>query len=327
MSVDATKFLNHWRARPHLVLLGAGASRAALPAGDTNGRRLPLMDDFIEVLELQDLLDDMGVDQASRNIEEIYAELAEANHPRLPELEEAISSYFQKLVLPDHPTIYDYLVLSVRKQDMIATFNWDPFLIQAIRRNYPRVDLPRLAFLHGNVWVGFCAKDKIMGTTRTRCSKCGNVFAPSKLLYPIRQKNYAADEFIAGEWDAFRYFLQRAAFFTIFGYGAPRSDSEAVQAIKAAWGTPEERQFEEIEIIDIREKESLRRSWAALIHTHHYDVWPDYFDSWLARHPRRGIDQYVRQYLEAQFIDENPVPRDVSLEELATWFDHLIAKE
>ena len=32
--------------RPHLVVLGAGASRAAFPDGDKNGKRLPLMADF-----------------------------------------------------------------------------------------------------------------------------------------------------------------------------------------------------------------------------------------------------------------------------------------
>ena len=40
---------------PHVVILGAGASRAACPDGDKNGEILPLMDDFIEVLELDNL--------------------------------------------------------------------------------------------------------------------------------------------------------------------------------------------------------------------------------------------------------------------------------
>jgi hypothetical protein len=33
------------------------------------------------------------------------------------------------LELPDHPTVYDHLLLSLRKKDAIFTFNWDPFLL------------------------------------------------------------------------------------------------------------------------------------------------------------------------------------------------------
>lgn len=101
-----------------------------------------------------------------------------------------------------------------------------------------------------------------------------------------------------------------------------------MDAIKAAWGTPEERQFEQIEIIDIRDEDELRATWQPLIHTHHYDVSSSYFDSWLARHPRRAIDQFVEQFLEAQFIDDHPVPREASsFDELWDWFDRLAADE
>jgi len=42
--------------RPHVVLLGAGASYAAFPDGDKNGRKLPLLKDFVEVIGLQGLI-------------------------------------------------------------------------------------------------------------------------------------------------------------------------------------------------------------------------------------------------------------------------------
>lgn len=32
--------------KPHVVVLGAGASRATCPDGDKNGRKIPLMRDF-----------------------------------------------------------------------------------------------------------------------------------------------------------------------------------------------------------------------------------------------------------------------------------------
>jgi hypothetical protein len=47
----------------------------------------------------------------------------------LERLERAVFDYFSSLQLPDEPTLYDHLVLSLRPKDVIATFNWDPFLI------------------------------------------------------------------------------------------------------------------------------------------------------------------------------------------------------
>jgi len=38
--------------RPHVVILGAGASLASLPNGDKNGKSLPLMNNFVETLGL-----------------------------------------------------------------------------------------------------------------------------------------------------------------------------------------------------------------------------------------------------------------------------------
>jgi hypothetical protein len=62
--------------------------------------------------------------------------------------------------LPNEPTIYDHLVLSLRPKDLIATFNWDPFLYQAFVRNGHVGDMPYLAFLHGTM------NDSITAPTR-----------------------------------------------------------------------------------------------------------------------------------------------------------------
>ena len=49
--------------RPHLVLLGAGASLAAFPDGERNGMKLPLMNNFVEtVYGLSDYFDRCGID-------------------------------------------------------------------------------------------------------------------------------------------------------------------------------------------------------------------------------------------------------------------------
>ena len=65
------------------------------------------------------------------------------------ELEVAIREYMNGFELPDKATIYDFLVLSLTSKDLIATFNWDPFLVQAMGRvqKYTK-NIPQVAFLH-----------------------------------------------------------------------------------------------------------------------------------------------------------------------------------
>jgi hypothetical protein len=57
--------------RPHVVLLGAGASRATCLAGDKNGKVLPLMLDFTKVLGLGPMLSGWGLDP-NQNFEDIF---------------------------------------------------------------------------------------------------------------------------------------------------------------------------------------------------------------------------------------------------------------
>ena len=61
--------------RPHVVILGAGASLAALPNGDKNGRKLPLMNNFVEVLNLSAILHKANVDFEGKNFEDVYDQL------------------------------------------------------------------------------------------------------------------------------------------------------------------------------------------------------------------------------------------------------------
>ena len=71
--------------RPHVVLLGAGASRAAFPMGDAAGRRLPVMTDLVDVVGLQHLVEEVGRDYTKEsNFEAIYGRLAlEPSHLNL----------------------------------------------------------------------------------------------------------------------------------------------------------------------------------------------------------------------------------------------------
>ncbi len=318
----AQEIASHGMARPHVVLLGAGASRAALPDGDANGNSLPVMDDLVELLDLGGLLDDVGIPFANRTFEDLYADIygREDLGAIRAELERRVCDFFQSLQLPHRPTIYDYLVLCLRSKDVIATFNWDPLLIQAYRRNAGMLALPRVLFLHGNVLVGCCARDKVMGLKGNACSKCGQPLKPTRLLYPVSQKNYEDDPMLSAQWSELRGHMSQAFMFTVFGYSAPTSDVGAVELLKNAWQSAGPRVMEETEIIDIKPENELTEVWSDFIHSHHYSVSPSFFHSWLARHPRRTGEAYIAQFIDAQFVEGNPVPTDAILPELHEWF-------
>lgn len=180
--------------RPHVVILGAGASCAAIPNGDKNGRKISAMSGFIDKLGLNDIISKVSVHTKSDNLEDIYMELDErsknepdCNNVKI-ELEKVIRGYMSSFVLPDEPTIYDFLVMSLTSKDLIATFNWDPFLVQAIGRAQKYTNnIPQVAFLHGNVAVGFCSDDNVIGNVGGIC-KCGKILEPISLLFPIKKK-------------------------------------------------------------------------------------------------------------------------------------------
>lgn len=311
--------------RPHVVLVGAGASRAALPNGDANGRSLPLMKDFISLLDLEELVRPTRIPYRERNFEDVYADTHQNN--KLTEvrkrIETRIYDYFDCLALPNHPTIYDYLVLCLRDKDVIATFNWDPFLVQACRRNRWIGSLPTLLFLHGNVKIACCINDKVVGLKGSYCSKCGQRLEPTRLLYPVTEKNYEVDPMLSAQWEYLRDDMSNAFMFTVLGYSAPRSDVGAVGLLKEGWGPPEQRSMEETEIIDIKEEDELLAVWNPFIHSGHYSVSTDFFESALARHPRRTGEMYMAQIINGLCAEGNPVPKDVSFSELKLWFQQL----
>ena len=118
--------------------------------------------------------------------------------------------YFSRMKLPPKPTLYDHLVLSLRSKDLIATFNWDPFLYYACLRNHKHATLPHTAYLHGNVAIGYCLEHKNKGMIGYNCNVCNKPYEPSKLLYPVLEKNYAKDPFISAEWATLRRYLKNA---------------------------------------------------------------------------------------------------------------------
>lgn len=241
--------------------------------------------------------------------------------------------YFSELELPDAHNLYDTINMSLQSKDVILTFNWDPFLLQS-RIRLAKLGLtssfPQLFFLHGNVMVGFCEKDATSGLLGRPCNRCNQLFTPSKLLYPVENKDYRSDSFIKREWEAARHYLKGCLMFTAYGYSAPTTDKEAIELLKDGWGNTEDRDMEQTGVINRpgADKDALRETWNPFIHPHHYEILESFYDSFITKHPRRSIEAYWNQYWEAKFISNNPVPRNfTSFDELAAWYKPLVEAE
>lgn len=306
----------------HVVILGAGASRAAFPDGDRNGRRLPLMSDLAEVVGMKAMLQEWGIDYR-QNFECIFSDLHEKNElGKMAQIRNRVESYFRSLELPDRPTLYDHLFLSMSKTDVIATFNWDPLLPLAMQRNMGAFSqIPRVVFLHGNVEIGYCEKDKTYGSAGQWCATCKTPYKSLQLLYPVRQKGYREDPFIKTQWDILQWGMKRASMLTVFGYSSPKADAAAFDLMKNAWkGNAMPEMVETMFIVGPDQKnEEVEARWKPFIHSHHYTIYRDFYESLIANRPRRTGQAYFAQFWAANPKKHNPIPRDLGLAELRKW--------
>lgn len=278
---------------PHLVVLGAGASCAAFKSGDRNGRKLPVMKTIAKDLGLTGSLlpkYDNLIDDFELLYSTIFNDPSEENLRK--DLDAAVHQYFLELEIADTPNLYDYLILSLREKDVIATFNWDPLLLQAYRRHTRFKDrLPQLLFLHGNVAVGVCKSCKINGYYYNAiCHRCNRPFEKMPLLYPVGQKDYSSNRSIRNEWNQLKQITKHAYYITVFGYSAPVTDADARQLMLTALQSNRSRVFSVLDIIDIAPKGSVRENWSDFLYSHHYSVINDFKKSQLWWHPRRSCE-------------------------------------
>lgn len=312
----------------HIVILGAGASVQAFPKGDANGKGLPTMDNLIKMLGLESVLKRAGVNNRRCNFENIYSELYETNPglPILREIEDIIYAYFSSLELPQTPTLYDHLLISLRPKDIVATFNWDPFLFDAWNRIREKVPVPKILHLHGNVRLTYCPEHPTYGTHGMYCPECDTELVPSRLLYPVAMKDYVHEPFIKTEWEVLKKGLRQARTLTIFGYSAPTTDKEAVDIMDGAWDKAS-RFAERTEIIDIKEKEVLWKQWERFIVRTYLDSTKDFYQSRLANYPRRTCEALLEQTRYGLWVEDNPLPLNADFDELISWANPFVKAE
>jgi len=311
----------------HTVILGAGASIALQKAnGIKNNKELPSMLNFVEKVNLIPILEKHNIDDYNINFEDLYSRLwieKDKHNVLLKELETHIRDWFIDLELSDKPTIYDYLILGLRNKDCIATFNWDPLLLQAMRRCKKHVDtLPEILFLHGEVTFTVDYKNKRVTTLDQRPD-----LTPGPILFPVKEKDYKSNEVIAQFWNIFLEYLKISKMVTVFGYSAPKTDIIAIDTMKSAWGDVDERNFEQFEFIDIKSEDEILESWKDFVHTHHFHCIDNFFDSSIGYHPRRTGEDYFTRNIEAIPTDILTAPRDCSFEDLINWHKVLVEIE
>ncbi len=317
----------------HVVIIGAGASKACcLRNPEKNNKKIPLMDDLIKIIDFEEELGEIKESDYNKNFELIFSDLykQKKNLKIIQSIQRKIRCYFSALQLPNVPTIYDYLILSLRKKDLIATFNWDPFLWQAYMRNKHLTDnLPQIAFLHGNVAIGVCEETKTFGPVLNKYYnlETGKQFTPIQLLYPIEQKDYSSSPFIKDQWNLLSHYLKSPSRVTIFGYSAPKTDVDAISIMKKAFGNKDTHPYTQFEIIDTKKEDELCDLWDDFIFSHHFEIHKEYFESTLAKFPRRTGEVFFENYLQAKWPEENYPIETEKFDDFWNWHKKLIENE
>lgn len=287
-----TVIANPQKTRPHVVILGAGASVATWKKCYKENKKLPVMNDFIKTIKLSKVFGDTKID-LNENFEKIYSEIKDEALKK--EVEDIIRKYFEQLKLPRKLNYYDHLLLSLRNKDAICTFNWDPFLFDAYIRNQKIGinSLPEIFFLHGAVNIGACANCGKLGDKIGSCNNCQRALGEVPLLYPVMNKNYTdGHKYISEAWKSIRKIISDAFILTIFGYGAPMSDKKAKELLQTAWFNDgrNKREIEHVEIIDTKSSTDLYETWGGFTPTHHFHHRKSFEESWLTLYPRRSCE-------------------------------------
>lgn len=314
---------NHKNKRlidPHVVIVGAGASIAACKI-DKNGKEVPLLKNIHNILGLTLELEkyDFSYEQMS-DFEKMFSGIyGKEEYSELQEkLEYEVCDYFSKLMISDEPTLYDYLILSLTEKDAIISFNWDPFLMQAYRRNINVGNLPELIFPHGNAGVGVCYNCKIKGYANCLCPNCFRDFEQMPLLYPIGKKDYNQKPIIKNEWNRAKAVLAKAAGITVYGYGAPVTDVEAVELMKSANSISLMKDIAPFTIINLACNEvEQREKWKGFYEGKMMIYCNSFEESILWRNPRVSLETLFDAILQQQPRSiEKPFVKFSSLREL-----------
>lgn len=315
--------------QPHVVVLGAGASKQAFPSGDKNKKFIPLLDDLPEIIgePWKELLDEAEPPVQGFELQFSWISSKNTFSEKLSNVEKLIHEYFASLEISNHPTIYDYLVLGLRGKDVIATFNWDPFLMYAHKRNREIAELPDIRFLHGSVAFATCVQHDVLGSPSELCPECDKPLVQGCLYFPDEDKDYTKDALIQRDWEEVTKKLKCSFHLTIFGYSGPATDYKAKKLLLDSWDAAPLKQARHIEIINRGKAQDLRDNWADFIPFSHDMVIKKFWDSTIARWPRRTAEYKLSASIYGKASERIGPFRTESLQELQDWFAEIANTE
>jgi hypothetical protein len=314
---------------PHVVILGAGASKAAFLNGDKNGKLIPLLDDLPNILggPWKELLVEAKPPVHGFESQFSWIRGKQSFNDELSKIEDLVYQYFESLEILDRPTIYDYLVLGLRGKDVIATFNWDPFLMLAYKRNSIIAEMPDIRFLHGNVAFASCVEHDILGCPSETCPNCGEALVQDHLILPEPEKDYTQDKLISRDWGNVTAKLKNAFHLTIFGYSGPATDYKAKKLLLDGWKEAPLKEARHVELIDVDDEEKLRANWAPFIPFYHNMITKEFWNSTIARWPRRTAEYKLSASISGVPAEYLGPFRTDSLQELHGWFSEIVESE
>ena len=80
-----------------------------------------------------------------------------------------------------------------------------------------------------------------------------------------------------------------------------------------------------MEIIDVRDRNELLWQWSPFSIFHHYDIHRSFYDSLLARYPRRSCEALFQSNFEGKVVE--PIAWAGNLEGMSTNLDKLVDRE
>jgi len=166
-----------------------------------------------------------------------------------------------------------------------------------------------------------------MGFAWQDCVKCGKKLVPSRLLFPVKEKDYTNDEFIAYQWKQLEWYLEHAYWITIFGYSAPVADADARNLMLKIWHKNTVRDFAQVDVVDIRTKADLQRTWRDFIVRENFGSYKTARETYMFTHPRRTCDAFAGATMQQRPWKDNPIPELETIHELHEWISPLLAEE
>lgn len=311
---------------PHVVLLGAGATIAS---GELYGKVFPGMNDLPKVVgdNWSELILKSNAPEGNFEFQYSWIRSQGRFEAELSLIEEPIINYFSSLELPEEATIYDHLVLGLRGKDVIATFNWDPFLLKAHHRNRDIAELPDVRFLHGSVNFASCQEHDVIGEVFDICPHCRKPLTRGSLLFPEHDKDYTGDKYIARDWDVVTNALNSAFHLTIFGYCGPNSDSKARKLILDSWNDSPSYDINHLEVIDTADPSKVAENWKEYFPHNHNLIQTEFWESSIACWPRRTAEWKQLTSLYGIPCESFKPPATKVLSQIQDWYGDIASTE